>query len=100
MYGRAGDDRLWGATGNDTLVGGAGNDTFFFSRGWGHDEVSDFVDDLDQISFGGFGFSTAQEALSHATQVGSNVVFNFGAGDTLTVVNTNLAALTDDVLIY
>ena len=44
----------------------------------------------------------AQQAAAHiarADQVGAHVVFDFGAGDRLTVLNTTMAALRDDISI-
>ena len=46
-----------------------------------------------------FGLADAQDALSHANQVGSDVVFDFGNGDTLTVENVLLGALEDDLIV-
>jgi len=55
---------------------------------------------VDVLVLRGFaGVTTATEALGHALQYGANVVFNFGEGDVLTVLNTTKAALLDDLLI-
>ena len=41
LRGDNGDDLLDGGNGNDTLEGGSGNDIYVFSRGYGHDTISD-----------------------------------------------------------
>ena len=89
-----------GGTGRDFLTGGAGVDQFLFAKTYGADRVLDFEDNVDALELSGFaGVSTAAQALSHALQLGANVVFNFGEGDVLTVLNTTKAALMDDLLV-
>ena len=100
LIGGAGDDRLDGGTGGDVLTGGAGADQFVFAKASGADRVLDFQNNLDVLVLHGFvGVSTAAQALSHAVQSGTNVVFDFGAGDVLTVLNMTKAALLDDLLV-
>ncbi|WP_306046600.1 hypothetical protein [Nioella sp. MMSF_3534] len=99
IWGGNGSDQIHARHGNDWMYGGEGSDSFNFNRGWDHDRVMDFADDEDTLIFRNFGLTDAQDALSHATQSGSNVVFDFGNGDTLTVLNTDLAALSDDILV-
>lgn len=100
LIGGAGYDRLDGGTGRDFLTGGAGADQFVFSKAAGVDRVMDFENDVDTLVIKGFaGVTTATLALSHAVQSGLNVVFNFGEGDALVVLNTTKAALMDDLLI-
>ena len=100
LSGSGGGDRLHGRAGNDQLFGGAGADRFIFARGDDLDRVRDFENDVDTIYVSGFaGVTTAAQALARADQVGANVVFDFGAGDMLTVVNTTIAALGNDISI-
>ncbi len=99
IIGGTGADRLHGGDGNDTLEGGAGNDTFIFMSGYDQDLVTDFQDDQDTLQFNNLGLTDAADALSHASQLGANVVFDFGDGDTLTINGTTIAALSDDILI-
>jgi len=100
LIGGAGNDRLDGGGGRDFLTGGEGADQFVFSATSGADRVLDFQNDVDVLVISGFaGVTTAAEAISHALQYGANVVFNFGAGDVLTVLNTTKAALLDDLLV-
>lgn len=100
IWGGSGNDHLHGRLGNDILVGHSGADHFNFNLGWDQDQINDFTDNVDTIVFRNFGLANAQDALSHATQSGNHVVFDFGGGDTLTVLNANLGALTDDILVY
>jgi Ca2+-binding RTX toxin-like protein len=100
LFGHAGDDVLSGGSGNDRLTGEAGADTFVFHPAPGADTVVDFADGIDRIRFGGgFGFDAPAEALDFAQQVGGSVVFVFGGGRAVTVLDTTLAALQDDVLV-
>ena len=43
LRGDNGDDLLDGGNGNDTLEGGRGNDVYVFTRGYGHDTISDDI---------------------------------------------------------
>ena len=102
LEGGAGDDLLYGGKGADTLDGGAGNDLLFgrddrdifhFAKGGGSDTIADYQDGTDAVSLGSFGLSDAREALSHAGQVGKDVVFTFGDGDVLTLSNVDIRDL-------
>ncbi len=123
LMGQAGSDTLKGHKGNDTLLGGAGRDTlkggtqndtlngqkgddtlfgqggadkFVFFKTGGNDTIADFTDDVDTIRFGKLG--DADAVLAAATQVGDDVVFDFGGGDTLTVLDTIVSVLSDDII--
>ncbi len=101
LFGLNGNDIISGRGGKDDLYGGTGNDRFVFATGYNLDRVMDFQDNLDTLAFTGFaGVLTAQAALGLAVQSGTSVVFNFGNSNSLTVLNTTLAVLTDDILIY
>lgn len=100
LWGNAGNDLLRGRAGNDQLYGGAGADRFIFAKGDDLDVLRDFQNNADTICFSGLtGITTVAKALAKADQVGAHVVFDFGAGDRLTVLNTTLAALRDDISI-
>lgn len=100
IWGRTGTDTLLGRAGNDVLVGGSGADRFVFQRNYDSDRIHDFEDNVDTIVLGGFaGVTSVTSALALARQSGAHVVFEFGAGDVLTVSNTTLAALRDDISI-
>ncbi len=106
MFGGAGDDLLNGGTGNDTMTGGTGQDIFQFEKYGGRDIITDMVAGPgagDKIQLLGFGaeFNTFARLMSVATQHGSDVVFDLGNGDSLTLENTNIADLVaDDFLFY
>ncbi|AUH66662.1 hypothetical protein CX676_20390 (plasmid) [Paracoccus zhejiangensis] len=108
LHGRAGNDLLSGGNGNDLLnggsgsdvaVGGSGADTFVFARGHDRFAVNDFQDDLDNLDLRAFNFSSTSAAMSRASQQGHDVLFDFGGGDVLTVRNTHLGDLVDDLMI-
>ncbi len=98
LIGNAVANRLDGRAGNDTLTGGGGADTFVFAPGYKLDTITDFTtsgagrDRIDLQAFGTIG-GLAGLALS---QVGANVVIDFGNGDRLTLNNVLLGNLTGD----
>ncbi|MDZ4095024.1 MAG: hypothetical protein U1D35_08970 [Paracoccaceae bacterium] len=94
LYGGSGRDTLDGGTGNDLLSGGGGPDVFRFRAGGGTDTVFGFTNDIDTLQI----LSLGATPLSFARQAGNHVVFDFGGGDVLTVLNITVAALTDDIL--
>ena len=96
LFGGAHRDRLDGQAGDDRLTGGAGADRFIFRDSGGKDIITDFTDDLDVIVFRDLGDSA--DILDHAVQLGPDVLFDFGGGDTLTVLDTTIGALSDDIL--
>ena len=97
LFGGADDDILKGGKGDDMLTGGTGADTFIFKANQDHDTILDFEDDIDTLNFTKFNFATVAEAQAFATQIGSDVVYDFGSGDILTVKNMTIAALDDDI---
>jgi Ca2+-binding RTX toxin-like protein len=109
LTGGSGDDTLSGGDGNDTLTGqggddrlwgGAGSDSFVFGPDLGRDVVMDFADGADQIVFHHVtGVGSVAEAMAHASQSGADVAFDFGPGDSLTVLHINLASLMGDILV-
>lgn len=108
LFGRAGNDRLEGGNGRDRLdgdagrdqlFGGAGADVFHFDRGDDSDTIRDFQDNIDTIQLDNFGYRNVRDALSDARQIGSDVLFNFGGGDTLRVEDTTLSQLVNDLVL-
>ncbi len=101
LFGAAGNDWLNGRAGNDVLFGNAGADTFHYEQGNDEDRVNDFQDDVDTLeidaALAGGATDGAGLLAAFASQDGADVVFDFGAGDTLTVRNTTVAALEDDI---
>jgi hypothetical protein len=82
----------------DTFTGGGGDDTFVFKPGGNADVWTDFsagAGTPDKIDLTGF-HTTFGAALAHAAQSGSNTVFDFGGGDTLTLNNVAKTGLSHD----
>lgn len=96
LNGGNGQDKINGQTGDDTLTGNGGADVFQFHSGGGNDTVTDFADNIDTIRF--FGLGNTTQVMDMATQLGRDVVFDFGSGDSLTVLHTTVNALSDDIL--
>ncbi|EKD61740.1 MAG: hemolysin-type calcium-binding protein, partial [uncultured bacterium] len=94
ICGMGGADVLRSGAGADLLSGGAGADTFVFLVGDGRDTVRDFQDNIDTLRIS----TLAGASMANAAQVGADVVFTLGAGDQVTVLNTTLAAVSDDVI--
>ncbi|MFV0299425.1 MAG: hypothetical protein ACK5IP_00810, partial [Paracoccus sp. (in: a-proteobacteria)] len=69
------------------------------------DLIADFQDDIDRISLRGHGLAdyAALRALGTEQDLDGDArldtVFDFGNGHTLTVMDTSLNALKDDVLL-
>ena len=98
LTGGKGADILAGGRGTDTLDGGAGDDRFVFKFGGGSDIVTDFTAGAgtdDRIDLTAFRL-TFGAALAHATQSGSNTVFNLSSVDTITLLNVNKTGLRAD----
>jgi Ca2+-binding RTX toxin-like protein len=93
LFGNREDDFLYGGKGNDTLIGGQGNDIFGYSTiDGGADVINDFSDPGFIFIFGGDpNFDTFAELSAVSTDVGNNVIFNFGGGNTLTILGYNSA---------
>lgn len=91
LRGGAGDDFLDGDAGQDRLTGGAGNDRFSYGPGDGADFVADYIHGKDLFLLE-FGSGPTLDSFGQ-TQVGANVVIDFGGGDTLTIANQTIAKL-------
>ncbi len=89
LAGGSGVDNLSGGAGDDTLEGGSNSDVFVYSSG--ADVVLDFVDNVDTLRFDsalwGGGALTSKQILTFARVDGADVVFDFGDGNTLTVMS-------------
>ena len=96
LLGNGGQDYLEGMNGsNDSLNGGAGLDSFGYdATAGGADVITGFFLN-EQIEILGVdpNFDTQAEVLAAGTDVGANVIFDFGGGNTLTIVGHNLADL-------
>jgi VCBS repeat-containing protein len=90
LDGGAGKDRLSGGAADDTLNGGNNDDTFVFAAGFGRDHITDFqagpgVGDVIEINHSLFADFAA--VMSHAAQVGPDVVITYDAFNTITLDN-------------
>ena len=106
LLGADGHDTIYGGTGKDTLVGGDGDDlltgglqadTFVFTDGFGNDTIADFAStwNAEKIDLSGVAAITGFTDLSnnHMSQVGSDVVIDDGAGNTITLAGVTLGDL-------
>jgi len=89
VIGSAFADTITGNAAANVLTGGAGGDTFVVTAGGGADTITDFShaqgDQLDLSALGMF-FSMA-DVLAAAHEVGSDLVINLDAGNSLTLDN-------------
>jgi Ca2+-binding RTX toxin-like protein len=102
LRGGSGNDSLWGYGGNDTLFGDQGADTFVITAGFGKDMIADFGTSGtgDSVRFLAGTFSSFDDLMSHAAQQGSNVVFTLDANNSVTLQNTQLAALSAQSFVF
>jgi Ca2+-binding RTX toxin-like protein len=94
VYGTKGNDTLLSTLADEIFTGKGGNDTYVFSGNFGNDTIKDFqvssnVMQLDRSVFGDF-----SGVMSHASQVGSDVVISVDAHNSLSLHNTLLSQLT------
>ncbi len=102
MDGGAGNDTLTGDAGRDLLTGGIGADVFVFNTGFGHDQITDFADNIDTLAFAASfwtGPGGAQQFVDTFAQIlRGYALFAFEDGNTLQVTGVGtLAQLYDDV---
>ena len=103
LLGNGGDDFLHGMNGsNDSLNGGAGMDTFAYDVTGGAADVIQGFFLGEQISILGddTNFDTEAEVMAAGTNAGSNVIFDFGLGNTITIVGFNLEDLPSNTFIF
>jgi len=96
LLGNGGNDYLEGGLGNDTLVGGAGTDSYGYNTTNGDaDAINGFSTsgELIYILGGDTDFDTWAEVQAVGSDAAANVIFNFGGGNTLTIIGQNLADL-------
>jgi hypothetical protein len=95
ILGSRGSNTLTSTSGNDLFVGNGHPDTFVFASNFGQDVIKDFAAGSrgnDTIQFSKSVFDSFASVLSHASQVGQDVVILAG-DDSLTLKNTKLGAL-------
>ena len=98
LRGGDGNDYIHGGTsGNDSLFGDAGDDSFGYDTGTGRrDIINDFEagaanNEVVYILGGDPNFDTFAEVMAVATDVGGDVVFDFGGGNRLTFIGLQAA---------
>ena len=96
LKGGNGNDTLFGQNGHDKLIGNQGADRFVFAKDGDKDTIRDFENNIDEIKITGLG--TVAQVVALASDIAGDVVFNFGNGDVLTVLNTTVAEVSDDIL--
>lgn len=104
LKGGSGDDRVEGGGGNDHLNGGTGTDTFVLNSHSGQDWITDFQDDVDNLSLStrlwdNQDLTPAEVIDRFATQDSEHVWFDFDTGTFLGLRNTALNTLADDILL-
>jgi parallel beta-helix repeat protein len=95
VVGSNGSNTLTSTSGNDLLVGKGHSDTFVFAPNFGNDVIKDFAASgraHDTIQFSHNEFDSFASVLSHASQVGQDVVIKAG-NDSLTLKNTKIGSL-------
>ncbi len=97
LSGNRGQDRLDGQSGDDFLIGGRGKDVFIFKNQGGADTVGDFKPGKDMLNIIGHG--DREDLLSRAHDTDKGLLFDFGADDSLLLVNVTLSGLGDDFLV-
>jgi hypothetical protein len=90
LNGTGGDDIINGLAGNDTLTGGFGWDVFKFDLSSGNDTIMDYSPGEDWLDLSAYGFTSFAQIMSHANQVGTNVVINLTATDSVTLQGIQL----------
>jgi Ca2+-binding RTX toxin-like protein len=104
IRGGDGNDSIWGYGGNDVLFGDAGNDSFVFGAGFGRDVIGDFAGNGaalgDTIRFLSGTVASVAALMAKAAQQGSDVVFTLDANTSLTLANTQLAALSAQDFVF
>ena len=97
LNGQGGKDSLNGGGGNDLLAGGKGADTFIFNGDFGVDTITGFTAGAasghDVIQFDDAQFADFADVLSHATQVGTDVVISLDASHSVTLTSMTLSKL-------
>ncbi|WP_238367594.1 LamG-like jellyroll fold domain-containing protein [Mesobacterium pallidum] len=106
IWAGAGDDTIRMGGGNDLATGGSGADRFVFGTIIDADVVTDFTKGedalvLDDALWGGANLTGQQVVNQFATDTGSDVVFDFGGGHTITLLGmAHTGNLAEDIVIY
>ncbi|WP_293572732.1 calcium-binding protein [Phaeobacter sp.] len=104
LFGGAGNDRLIGGLGDDSMKGGAGADIFIFRGNFGNDTIDGFAANNDAekldlrtlVAFDDF----ADLQSNHLQQVGDDAVISDGSGNSITLLNVDIADLGAEDFIF
>lgn len=100
--GRSDADVLEGEAGNDILTGGAGRDTFVFNAG--ADRMTDFCIEADNLVLDDALWSGTRSAAriidDFAIVTDSDILFDFGGGNTLTLQDIGSTAGLDHIISF
>ena len=94
VYGTKGDDTLLSTLADEIFTGKGGNDTYVFSGNFGNDTIKDFQASSNAVQLDHNVFGNFAGVMSHASQVGSDVVISVDANNSLSLHNTLLSQLT------
>jgi serralysin len=92
------NDTLEGGTGNDVMAGGILSDTFVLKA---FEETTQILDleVWDTLDLSALGYGSQTQARDAFYQDGADVVFDNGAGTVATLIGTNLALLSDEMIL-
>jgi len=92
LVGGAGADTIDGGAGSDWLVGGKDGDRFVFGGDFGADVVADFSNG-DRIVLDDAQFANFASVMTHANQVGADVVITLDGANSITLLGVQLSSL-------
>jgi len=89
---------------SDPLFGQSDTDRFVYTAAYGADTLEDFCGSAgghhDLLDLTGVTeINSFADVVSQSSQVGADVVIDFGGGNTLTLQNTFIASLQDDFIV-
>ncbi|GGA21804.1 calcium-binding protein [Neptunicoccus cionae] len=106
IFGGSGADDIYSGKGNDTVAGDGGSDSFHFGK-TENDKltITDFKDGEDTLVFDTDLYRTKSGDFmganafmdTYAEETGSDVLFDFGGGNTVLVKDMTVSELTDDI---
>ncbi len=88
-------ETIAGGTGNDTLSGINGSDTFVFAVGDGVDHITDYNAANDTLEFTGISFADLT-----ISQVGNDVLIEYGTNDQLIIENSVIANFNETEFLF
>jgi Ca2+-binding RTX toxin-like protein len=99
LNGHGGYNELFGMGGTDTLIAGPGVDLFGIGKGYGHDTVKGYTDEIDGIDIYKLGPDNFDELKSHIHQHGSDTWIDFGK-DVLILKGIDHTVLNDTDFVF